>query len=148
KFVQDFKYFLDKDLKTKSNQSLSQNSKYSYSNKFKAALKQAVKDGIIPTNPAEEIDGFKQGEPHREFLTLEELQSTVKAECEIPQMKTAFIFSCLTGLRWSDINKLLWSEVQHSNEMGYYIRFRQKKTKGAETLPISAQAFGLLGERQ
>lgn len=148
KFVQDFKYFLDKDLKTKSNQSLSQNSKYSYFNKFKAALKQAVKDGIIPTNPAEGIDGFKQGEPQREFLTLEELQSAVKAECEIPQMKTAFIFSCLTGLRWSDINKLLWSEVQHSNEMGYYIRFRQKKTKGAETLPISAQAFGLLGERQ
>lgn len=32
--------------------------------------------------------------------------------------------------------------------MGYYIRFRQKKTKGAETLPISEQAFGLLGERQ
>ena len=63
-------------------------------------------------------------------------------------MKTAFIFSCLTGLRWSDINKLLWSEVQHSNDNGYYIRFRQKKTKGAETLPISEQAFGLLGERQ
>src|SRR5690554_835576 len=138
KFVQDFKYFLDKDLKTKSNQLLSQNSKYSYFNKFKAALKQAVKDGIIATNPAEGIEGFKQGE----------LQAVVKEECEIPQMKTAFIFSCLTGLRWSDINKLLWSEVQHSNEMGYYIRFRQKKTKGVETLPISDQAFGLLGERQ
>jgi len=51
-------------------------------------------------------------------------------------------------LRWSDIQKLLWSEVQHSNEMGYYIRFIQKKTKGAETLPISEQAFNLLGERQ
>ena len=83
-----------------------------------------------------------------EFLTLEELQAAVKAECEIPILKTAFIFSCLTGLRWSDINKLVWSEVQHSNEMGYYIRFRQKKTKGAETLPISEQAFGLLGERE
>lgn len=147
-FVQGFKEFLDKDVRTKSNQRLSQNSKYSYFNKLRAALKQAVKDGIIPTNPAEGVDGFKQGEPQREFLTLEELQAAVKEECEIPQMKTAFIFSCLTGLRWSDINKLLWSEVQHSNEMGYYIRFRQKKTKGAETLPISEQAFGLLGEPQ
>lgn len=147
-FVQGFKEYLDKEVKTKGNQNLSQNSKYSYFNKFKAALKQAVKDGIIPTNPAEGIEGFKQGEPQREFLTLQELQAVVKEECEIPQMKTAFIFSCLTGLRWSDINKLLWSEVQHSNEMGYYIRFRQKKTKGVETLPISDQAFGLLGERQ
>ncbi len=147
-FVQGFKDFLDKDVRTKSNQKLSQNSKYSYFNKFRAALKQAVKDGIIPTNPSEGVEAFKQGEPQREFLTLEELQAAVQAECEIPQIKTAFIFSCLTGLRWSDINKLLWSEVQHSNEMGYYIRFRQKKTKGAETLPISEQAFGLLGERQ
>lgn len=32
--------------------------------------------------------------------------------------------------------------------MGYYIRFRQKKTKGAETLPISKQDFSLLGEPQ
>lgn len=147
-FVQDFKEYLDKKATGHGIQKLSQNSKYSYFNKLRAALKQAVKDGIIPHNPAEGVEAFKQGEPEREFLTLEELQAVVKAECEIPQLKTAFIFSCLTGLRWSDINKLLWSEVQHSNDMGYYIRFRQKKTKGAETLPISEQAFGLLGERQ
>ncbi|RCW92405.1 site-specific integrase [Winogradskyella arenosi] len=147
-FVRGFKEYLDKEALKPSNQPLSQNSKYSYFNKLRAALKQAVKDDILPTNPAEGVDGFKQGEPQREFLTLEELQAAVKEECEIPQIKTAFIFSCLTGLRWSDINKLLWSEVQHSNDMGYYIRFRQKKTKGAETLPISEQAFGLLGERQ
>lgn len=147
-FVQDFKEYLDKKAIAHGNQRLSQNSKYSYFNKLRAALKQAVKDGIIPHNPAEGVEAFKQGEPEREFLTLDELQACVKAECDIPQLKTAFIFSCLTGLRWSDIQKLLWSEVQHSNEMGYYIRFRQKKTKGAETLPISEQAFNLLGERQ
>ncbi len=147
-FVQDFKEYLDKKAIAHGVQKLSQNSKYSYFNKFRAALKQAVKDGIIPVNPAEGIAAFKQGEPEREFLTLEELQAVAKEECEIPQLKTAFIFSCLTGLRWSDIQKLLWSEIQHSNEMGYYIRFRQKKTKGAETLPISEQAVKLLGERQ
>lgn len=147
-FVLDFKEYLDKKATTKSNVGLSQNSKYSYFNKLRAALKQAVKDGILPTNPSEGVDAFKQGEPEREFLTLEELQAIVKEECEIPQLKSAFLFSCLTGLRWSDIQKLVWSEVQHSNELGYFIRFRQKKTKGAETQPVSDQAFGLLGERQ
>ena len=148
KFVEGFKEHLDNGVKTKGNQPLSQNSKYSYFNKFRAALKQAVKDGIIPTNPSEGVTAFKQGEPQREFLTLQELQDAANVECDIPQMKTAFIFSCLTGLRWSDIQKLLWSEVQHSEQMGYYIRFRQKKTQGVETQPISDQAFGLLGERQ
>lgn len=148
KFVEDFKYYLDKEVKTKNNLGLSQNSKYSYFNKFRAALKQAVKDGILNINPAEGVESFKQGEPEREFLTMEELQACANTDCKIPQLKTAFLFSCLTGLRWSDIHKLVWSEIQHSKEMGYYIRFRQKKTKGAETLPISQQAVEILGERQ
>lgn len=147
-FVQDFKNFLNKREVTLASHKLSQNSKYSYFNKLKAALKQAIKDGIIATDPSLGVESFKQAESQREFLTLEELQAAANTECEIPQIKTAFIFSCLTGLRWSDIHKLLWSELQQSIDMGYYIRFRQKKTKGAETLPISEQAFGLLGNRQ
>jgi integrase len=146
--VQNFKDYLDKKAKMKNQKPLSQNSKYSYFNKFKAGIKQAVKDGIIMNNPADGVEGFKQGEPEREFLTLEELKAVAKAECEIPVLKNAFLFSCLTGLRWSDVEKLKWSEIQHSNEMGYYIRFTQKKTHGVETLPISDQAIELIGERQ
>ena len=70
-FVQDFKEYLDKKATGHGIQKLSQNSKYSYFNKLRAALKQAVKDGIIPHNPAEGVEAFKQGEPEREFLTLE-----------------------------------------------------------------------------
>ena len=73
-------------------QKLSQNSKYSYFNKFRAALKQAVKDGIIPHNPAEGVEAFKQGEPEREFLTLEELQAAANTECEIHPIKDSIHF--------------------------------------------------------
>jgi integrase len=65
----------------------------------------------------------------------------------VPILKNAFLFSALTGLRFSDIQKLTWNEVQHSTENGYYIRFQQKKTKGQETLPISEEANSLLGNR-
>jgi integrase len=146
KFVEGFRDYLTKTARTPSEKPLSANSAHSYFNKFRAALKQAVKDGILRANPAEQVDSLPQGDSEREFLTLEELQSVVKHECKIPILKTAFIFSCLSGLRWSDINKLVWSEVQHSEDYGWYIRFRQKKTKGAETLPISKQARELLGE--
>jgi integrase len=145
--VQEFRDYLDKKAKTKSSTGLSQNSKHSYFNKFKAALKQAHRDSLILDNPGERVEGFKMAESQREFLTLEELQLVARTDCEFPILKTAFLFSCLSGLRWSDINKLTWSEVQHSNEMGYYVRFRQQKTKGIETLPISEQAFNLLGDR-
>ena len=48
-----------------------------------------------------------------------------------PVLKNAFIFSCLTGLRWSDIDKLTWSEVR-DEDTGSRIICRQKKTDGFE----------------
>jgi integrase len=147
-FVEDFKEYLNTKATSKAKKLLSQNTKYAYFSKFKAALKQAAADGILRTNPANGVSHFKQGESQREFLTLAELQKAVDTDCELPQLKTAFIFSALTGLRWSDIKKMKWSEIQHSNEMGYYIRLRLKKGKGAETLPVSEQAVELLGIRK
>ena len=146
-YLKRLKSYFENDAVTKSNKRLSQNSQCSYFNKIRAALKQALKDGIITRNPADQVEGIKQGDTQREFLTQEELQAAANEECEIPILKTAFLFSALTGLRWSDVQKLTWKEVQHSEENGWYIRFRQKKTKGTETLPISDQARSLLGER-
>lgn len=146
-WLENFKDYLQKEARTVNNQPLSQNTASSYYAKVKAAFQEAYKEGIIQKNPAEEIDGIRPGEPEREFLTLEELQQMAKAECEVPVLKRAFLFSAITGLRWSDVQKMIWSEVQYSNENGYYIRFKQKKTKGFETLPISEQAMELLGER-
>jgi integrase len=148
KWLNEFKYYLQHVAKKKSNEPLAQNSLHSYFNKVKAALNQAHRDEIILKNPVQNVKGFKEGETHREFLTFEELENAVEAECDIPKMKTAFIFSCLTGIRWSDILGLTWGDLQFSEAQNYYfVRFRQKKTKGVETLPISDQARSLLGEQ-
>jgi len=147
KWLEDLKEYLQKKAKTPSNTNLSQNSQSSYYNKVRAALREAYKEGIIARNPAEDIEGIKPGDSQREFLTLDELQALIKAECDIPILKQAFLFSALTGLRWSDVQKLTWADVQHSKEMGHYVRFRQKKTKGAETLPFPDQALEFLGTR-
>jgi integrase len=60
-------------------------------------------------------------------------------DCEFPMLKKAFIFSCLTGLRWSDCIALQWSNFHYSKKDGWKINFRQVKTKGQEYLPISEQ---------
>jgi integrase len=147
KWLLRFKEHLQTTAKTPAKVALAENSQCSYFNKVRAALKQAVKDEIILKNPAELVPGIKPGDHEREFLTHEELQAIAKVDCEIPIIKRAFLFSALTGLRWSDIQKLTWAEVQHSRDNGYYLRFIQQKTKGVETLPISQQAYLLLGER-
>ncbi len=148
RFCNEFKEYL---LTTKSNKSqsakLSQNSAVSYFNKLKATLKQAYKDGYLADDLNSKVEQIKTEETRRNFLTLEELNKLVKTECQNPLMKQAALFSALTGLRFSDIQKLTWDEIEHVKGQGYFVNFTQKKTKGIEVLPISEQAFQLLGIR-
>ena len=146
-FVIGFKKFLSKKAKTKSKTLLSQNSKYTYYNKFKAALRQAFDDGYTRRNFATTVKGFAQEETTREYLTQDELQAMAKAYCKHQVLKNAFMFSCLTGLRWSDINKLTWLEVRDEEE-GSRLIFKQKKTSGQEYQYISNQARQIIGKRK
>jgi integrase len=134
---------------TKSNRDrkkkLSRNTALSYYNKFKAALKQAYRDGYIQADLNSRIETIKEEETEKNFLTIEELNSLVKTECNYPLLKQAALFSALTGFRFSDIKKLTWGEVTNIKGQGYFITFRQKKTKGFEVMPISDQAFSLMG---
>jgi integrase len=143
RFLEDFKDYL---LTTKSNRSskttLSQNSAVSYFNKIKAALKQAYKDGILQNDLNSKIKPIKAEETRREHLTLEELNKLVKTPCNNDLMKRAALFSALTGLRFSDIQKMVWSELEYIEGQGYFVNFSQKKTKGVEVMPISEQAYG------
>lgn len=146
RFVEGFRTYLAKEARTKSGTALSANSQNSYFLKFKAALNRAVEEGIVPQSPAMGVKATRTEDVHREYLTIEELQRLVKTDCSYPVLKDAFIFSCLTGMRWSDINKLTWGEVQEFDG-GTRVVFRQKKTRGLEYLDISEQAVRYMGPR-
>lgn len=125
---------------------LSRNSKVSYFNKLRACLNQAFDDRIIAVNPCRGIDGFKAEEGTRMYLTLEELKKLVNTPCDYDGVRRAFLFSCLTGLRRSDILRLKWGDVFRQGDFTRII-FRQKKTKGQEYLDITEQAAEIMGER-
>jgi integrase len=144
-FCERFKDYLTNTAKKTNGQPLSSSSVSSYFNKFRACLKEAVKKKIILSNPANDITNPKPLESKREYLTFDELKAVSKAECRYDVLKRAFIFSCLTGLRWSDIQKMKWSEV-HNTKNGWRVTFHQQKTKGLQYLDISEQAISYLGE--
>lgn len=147
-FVKRVRNYFEKEAKTKSDTLLSLNSKYSYYNKFKASLRAAFDDGYLSINFASKTKSFEQAESQREYLTHQELQSLASTDCKYEVLKRAFIFSCLCGQRWSDINAMVWSEVRDEDNDVSRINFRQEKTEGVEYLYISKQARELLGERQ
>ena len=152
-FIKDFQKFLHTEAKAKSGSPLSQNTKHTYYNKFRACLRAAFEEGYLKENIINKVKSIPMGETHREYLTMDELQLLSKTECRVPILKKAFLFSCLTGIRWSDVNKMTWSEVRDEgtdeNGIGVFrVVFAQKKTNGVEYLYISKQARELLGARK
>ena len=146
-YLEEFKQHLLTTKKQKSNElRLSTNSASSYFNKIKAALKQAYKDEILQYDLNSKIPSIKPEETRRVHLTIEELNMLVKTHCNNELLKRAALFSALTGLRFSDIQKMTWKEIEYQEGEGYVLNFTQKKTKGVEVLPISDQAYDLLGK--
>ena len=110
-----------------------------------AAMNKAVVEGLIPSNPFKALESKEKPKitaSRREFLTVEELKVLINTPCRCDIVKKAFLFSCFTGLRYSDMKSLLWSEV-HTAADGktLYIEHRQVKTKKTVTIPLSEEAL-------
>ncbi|RXR16346.1 site-specific integrase [Flavobacterium amnicola] len=147
--INDYKHYLLKaKSKRKSIDQISTNTALSYFNKIKATLKNAYKEGKLRTDINSAVGSIKEQETRRDFLTLEEAKKLAKTDCNNDLVKRASLFSILTGLRYSDIEKLQWSEIEKIKNNHYIIRFKQKKTKNQETIPIIESTFHLLGERK
>ena len=113
---------------------------------FRSVLKFAEENGFIFRSPARFLRLGKKQETKREYLTFAELSKLSRTDCKDELLKRAFLFSCLTGLRLSDIEKLTWGEVVENGD-AVRIVFNQKKTGGLEYLDVSKQASVYLGER-
>ena len=118
-----------------------------------AIFNKAVRDNLIPFNPVaglSSLEKFHVPDNHREFLTAEELQRflSVKAETESEwQVQHAFGFSCMTGLRRSDIFNLKWADIKPiSGTMS--VSIIQQKTKDLVTIPLNDMALSLLPEKK
>jgi len=118
---------------------VSQNTASSYFSILKHVFKLAKRDKLIIQNVAEDVKNIKQKDIHRDYLTLSELQILAKEDCKVPEIKRAFLFSCFTGLRFSDVKKMKWLEVKPES-----IEIRQQKTQDIVHLPLSSTAKKLI----
>ena len=128
---------------------LSNNSVVSYYGTLRTAINRAYKEGIITVNPTKEFDfasKVRQEPSRREYLTIDELKTLINTECRHEIIKRAFLFSCLCGLRVSDIRKLRWCDLQRSGGR-VRIEITMQKTKEPLYLPISDEALKWLPER-
>ena len=129
-----------------TNKKLSQNAAAGYFSTFRALLKMAYKEKLLRENINEYLDYIEWEEVKREFLTQEELIQLAQTPCEIEVLKRASLFSCLTGLRFSDVYNLTWEHVREVSGIGLCLVFRTQKTNTPTTLPLCQEAIELMGE--
>lgn len=112
---------------------------------FTGALNKALRDGIIEKNPMKQLSAkerFHQQESTREYLTINELKSMIAIPCGDEALKNAFLFSCFTGLRISDVRGLTWGKVlEFPNGNGRYLRVKMQKTQNYINIPLSKDAL-------
>ena len=145
KFCRDFVAFLRTCKSHRGNEPLSETTARLLMCRISAAMNKAVVEGLIPSNPFKALEAKEKPKiknARREFLTVEELKVLINTPCRCDIVKKAFLFSCFTGLRYSDMKSLLWSEV-HTAADGktLYIEHRQVKTKKTVTIPLSEEAL-------
>ncbi|NHA07712.1 site-specific integrase [Mucilaginibacter sp. HC2] len=116
---------------------------------FRSILYKAVECGHIERNPYEGFE-VKQTEGVRKSLTLEEvnlLARTVIPE-NMPNLQSVrdlFLFSCYTGLRYSDVINLRGENIKTDMDTPR-LDFIVKKTQRPEVYPLNDEALDLINK--
>ena len=128
------------------NRKLHINSAANYWSTFRALLHTAFRDRKIKENPNGFLERIETIPTDKEHLSQDEVIRLASTPCSAPALKRAFLFSCLTALRKSDIKKLAWEEIQpYGNDGVMYVTTRMQKTKDIVHNPISEEALELIG---
>jgi integrase len=123
---------------------LAKSSAAAYCSSIRTILRRAVRDRMIPRNPAEGVKTVRAPEANRVHLDTEELQRLADTPIagEVgAEVRRAFLFACFTGLRVSDIKSLTWGAIEHGQ-----ITKRQKKTENPVYIPIKDIAWGIIND--
>lgn len=137
KFCKDFASYLTGRMKGSSAKT--------YLQKLHTILQDAVYLGYIACNPMPPIDRIlhKYVSKNKDHLTVSEVKKLENTRCPHESTKLAFLFSCYTGLRLSDIETLRWVDISKQNN-GYLLKKIQVKTNSEVQVPLGRQAINIL----
>jgi len=124
----------------------SQNTAGTYLSKIKAACRKAAKEQILTSHVGIYVT-IKKQKTLPKYLTFEEIQQLQATPIMNQAVRDGFLFSCFSGLRYSDVKALTWDQVRFEDAQ-VFLWFSQQKTGEAEALPLSKQAIEILNAQK
>ena len=124
---------------------LSPNTVRLYFQKITCILNNAYREGLFDERVLRRVQRVKRPKEKKSFLTERELKRLVRCRRygKYGNIESMFLFSCMTGLRFGDVQGLRWKDVGHEGRH-LYLDFTQHKTGTRETLPLCEGAESLL----
>lgn len=140
KFINAFVYYL----KTELNHS--HNSALKYLAYLKKIVRVAFANGWVEKDPFYNFK-LKLQNIDREFLTREEIIQIMEKEFSISRIehvRDVFLFSCYTGLAYSDVEKLTADDLVRGIDGNLWIKIKRTKTKTLSNIPLLPVAQKLI----
>ena len=145
-FCRKFALYL-KTATTQTGKQLGKNTQAGYFCRLSSVLQSAVVKGYINANPCDKVDHNarpKNEQGQRDFLSVDELRKLIDTDTNKPKWANAFLFSCMSGLRLSDIRLLKWGNISADNTT---ITTRMQKTQQNIKIPLPNIAQAYLPQR-
>ena len=115
---------------------------HDYFSKLKRVINKGIKEGLFRLDPSADIKNSRNAAKIKDVLTFEELNILSKTGLGNTEVKRAFLFSCVTGLRWCDVKHLKWASIKNN-----HLHIIQAKTGKPAHINLNETAQKLLGKR-
>lgn len=125
---------------------LSESSQNSYFVRFCVIMNDAVSRGLIDSSPTSKVKAPAIPDKEITYLTLDDISTLHKTNCDNEMLKKAFLFAFYTGLRKGDIESLKWKHLPVINSQTELDLITGKKGVRL-TFKLPKQAINLLPPR-
>ncbi len=142
----DFDFIRGFEIYMKITRKCNHNTTMKYIKMFKVIIHYAIKNDWIEKNPFINFECPIE-KTEREFLSDDELRLLREKEIEIDRLaiiRDIFIFSCYTGLAYSDVAKLTKNNISKGVDGGDWLFVNRTKTNIKSTIPLHSIAKEIL----
>lgn len=150
RFLRGFILYLQTVRSQHTGKTLSANTIHTLFRHLTTILNKAVADDLIQVNPVTKLLANERPKPEnvaRSYLTLDEIKTLSGLPCGNDHVKRAFLFCCFCGLRFSDVYRLRWCDIQTLSDGTKQAEITQQKTGQPLYLPLSDNALKWMPER-
>jgi integrase len=132
--------------KSKDKQPLNTQTTSKYIGLLKMFLSWATKRKFTANTDWRNFKAITQPDSLKVIMTDDDLEKIRNADLEFDYLKrvrSLFLLACGTALRYSDLSKINNSHLK-SDEDGYFLQIRQKKTDDFVEIPLTTETLGIV----